>query len=189
MSEENILLQKAKHFAFEIIKNNGTDPWGLVNHLPEVEKWGRFLLDKHPEADKDVVLLSSWLHDAGHYPITEIDHAVKSEIITKEFLEKENFNTDKISKVLHCIRAHRCKDVLPETLEAKIIACADSASHLTDVYMYSNMLGESRAKLALEKLERDYRDIGEFPEVEAKLKNIYEAWKKIIVAFIDFKME
>ncbi|MFZ2777841.1 MAG: HD domain-containing protein [Candidatus Moraniibacteriota bacterium] len=189
MENNAILLQKTKELMLGIIAQNGSDPWCLTSHLPEAQKWARFLTMNHPEADSEVVVLSVWLHDSGHYPITPEDHAIKSEKIAKDFLEKEKFNPAKLALVLHCVRAHRCKDVQPESLEAKILACADSASHMTDSSMYPSMLRDKRAVLTLEKLERDYRDTKSFPEVQEKLKDFYEAWKKILTAYIKLDLE
>jgi hypothetical protein len=189
MENNAILLQKTKELMLGIIAQNGSDPWCLTSHLPEAQKWARFLTMNHPEADSEVVILSVWLHDSGHYPITPEDHAIKSEKIAKLFLEKEKFDPVKLAMVLHCIRAHRCKDVLPESLEAKIIACADSASHMTDPSMYPSMIAEGRSAAALEKLERDYRDTTAFLEVQEKLRDFYEAWKKILTAYINLDLE
>jgi hypothetical protein len=189
MENNSSLLQKTKELMLGIIAQNGSDPWCLTSHLPEAQKWARFLTKNHPEADSEVVLFSVWLHDSGHYPITPEDHAIKSEKIAKDFLEKEKFDPAKLALVLHCVRAHRCKDIMPRTLEAKILACADSASHMTDPSMYPSMIAEGRAVAALEKLERDYRDTESFPEAQKKLKDFYDAWKKILTAYVDLNLE
>ncbi len=152
-----------------------------------MEKWANFLLEKYPKADKEVTLLSVWLHDIGHYPIRKTDHAIRSEKVAKNFLMKEKVDEKKIKEILHCVRSHRCKDIQPESLEARILSCADSASHMTDTSLYSSMISQNRAWLAMEKLERDYRDIATFPEVKNKLKKIYLSWKNLIQAFLEFE--
>jgi HD superfamily phosphodiesterase len=188
-NNNTITLEKAKVLMKGTIDNYGSDPWGLISHIPEAEKWAKFLIANHPEADSEVILLSVWLHDSGHYPITDEDHAIKSEKIAKAFLEKEKFNPNKLAMILHCVRAHRCRDIQPESLEARILACADSASHMTDPLMYPSMLKDKKATLTLEKLERDYRDTKSFPEVQEKLKDFYEAWKKLLTAYINLDLE
>jgi hypothetical protein len=99
-------------------------------------------------------------------------------------LEKENFPKEKMEKVLHCVRAHRCRDVMPESLEAKIMACIDSASHMTDFSIYSSMAKndkESGEKFRVyAKMERDWRDVSTFPEIKKELEPLYDAWKKLI---------
>ena len=132
------IIEKAKIEFIKMVKDFGSDPYNLLSHIPEVEKWGNFMIKKYPEADGEVVLLSAWLHDIGHYPVpTDIDHAIRSEQQAKEFLENQNYDKEKMNKVLHCVRAHRCRDVMPETLEAKIMAFIDSASHMTDSMYFS----------------------------------------------------
>jgi len=86
---------------------------------------------------------------------------------------------------LHCIRAHRCKDIAPETIEAKIIAFADSASHLTQG-IYLDIVKEEKeggTYDAFEKLERDWRDLSFFPEIKDEMGELYESWKKLIKAY------
>lgn len=176
-------LDNAKKRFHKMIDDFGSDPYGLISHLHEMEKWGRFVLKKHPEANEEIVFLAIWLHDVGHYPIpTDIDHAIRGEKIAKEFLESENLEKEKIAKVLHCIRAHRCKDVIPQTIEAKIIACIDSASHMTD-HLYISMAKEGKFSDALNKLDRDYRDLSPFPEIKDKLTNTYNSWKELLKSF------
>jgi hypothetical protein len=187
------IITKAKEKFFQMVDDFGSDPYHLRPHVPEVEKWAKHLLKKVPEADEEVVLLSVWLHDLGHYPIpTKIDHAIRSEERAKEFLEAENYPKERMDKVLHCVRAHRCRDALPNSTEAKIIACADSASHMTEP-MYFAMAKDDKENnhefRAYAKMERDYRDLAAFPEIQNELKELYEAWKKLIKSYekIDLK--
>jgi len=179
----NEIIEKAKENFFQMIDDFGSDPYHLRSHVPEVEKWAKHLLKRFP-ADSEVVLLAVWMHDLGHYPIpTEIDHAIRSEEKAKEFLEKLNYPKDKMDKVLHCVRAHRCRDVMPKSVEAKIIACIDSASHMTDS-MYFDMAKDDkenkRAFRVYAKMERDFRDVGIFPEIQQELKDLIETWRKLI---------
>lgn len=178
------LIDKAKAKFFQMVAEFGLDPYHLLLHMPEVEKWAKYMLKKYPQADGEVVLLAVWLHDLGHYPLpTEVDHAVRSEQRAKEFLEKENYPKDKIDKVLHCIRSHRCRDVIPNSFEAKIVACADSASHMTES-MYFDMAKEDKQNncefRVYAKMERDYRDLASFPEIQNELRELYAAWEKLI---------
>ena len=96
------IIEKAKAKFFQMVDEFGSDPYQLLPHVPEVEKWAKYMLKKYPQADKEVVLLAVWLHDLGHYPIpTDIDHAIRSEQRAKELLEKEKYPKDKMNKVLH----------------------------------------------------------------------------------------
>lgn len=178
------IIDKAKTEFLRVVINFGSDPYNLLPHVPEAEKWARYMFKKYPQANQEVVLLAVWLHDIGHYPIpTDVDHAVRSEQQAKEFLIKQNYPTEKMKEVLHCVRAHRCSDVMPETIEAKIMSFIDSASHITDL-MYLKMAKDLKAKKEISKvyakIERDLRDLASFPEVQKDLTGLSHAWKKLI---------
>lgn len=178
------IIDKARELFKNRIKKVGYDPYGLVKHVEEVEKWANYLCDHHPQADRQAVMLGVWLHDLGHYPLpADIDHAIRSEQLAGKFFKKERCPDKKAKKALHCIRAHRCRDVLPETIEARIVACADSASHMTDS-MYMDMARDDKALnqafRAYGKMDRDYRDVATFPEVKKTLAPLYRAWKKTL---------
>lgn len=174
------LIQKAKNKFLAMIEKNGEDPWDLIVHIEEAEKWARKMLERYPEADEDVVLLTVWLHDIGHYPTIEEDHAVVSERVAKQFFEEEKADKGLVNKTLHCVRSHRNRDVKPDSLEAKLFAMIDSISHFT--YLpFMKMVREGRSKYAMEKLERDYRDIAAFPEVLEEIAPLYHSLKKMLI--------
>ena len=180
------IIEKAKEEFWKMLKDFGSDEFHLESHVLEVERWANHMLKKYPQADKEVVLLSVWLHDIGHYPHSEADHAIIGEQIARKFLKKQNYPEDKMNKVLHCIRAHRCKDVFPETFEAKMMAFIDSASHLT-TQVYLDMAKQDKERKesfrAFAKLERDMRDLSSFPEDKKILKELSEAWEKLLKVY------
>ena len=127
------IVEDSKKYFFNKISKYKEDPYGLLNYVPEVEKWSKYMLKKYKDANRDVVLASSSLHDIGHYPLQrKEDHAVIGEKISKSFLKNKKIREEKVGQILHCIRAHRCRDVMPNSIEAKIVAFSDSASHITD---------------------------------------------------------
>ena len=74
---------------------------------------------------------------------------------------------DEIKKVLHCVRSHRCDDVLLISIKAKIIAFADSAAHLTDDLYFDIARKDKERKKPFKvysKIERDLRDLSLFPK-------------------------
>jgi 23S rRNA maturation-related 3'-5' exoribonuclease YhaM len=178
------IIEKAKAKFLEMVDSFGSDPYYLLPHVPEAEKWAKFMLRKYPQANEEIVLLSVWLHDIGHYPLpTEIDHAVRGEERAREFLKQEKYDSKKMEEVLHCVRAHRSRDVMPKSLEAKIIAFVDSASHMTDpMYFYMSKQDKENNEefKAYAKMERDMRDLSAFPEVQNELIGLYDAWKNLI---------
>lgn len=174
------IIQKAKERFIGMIDDYGKDPFGLESHIASMEKWAERVIGKYKEADGEVLRLAVYLHDIGHYPIDEDnDHAVKGEKIAREFLIENNYPADKMDQVLHAVRAHRCRDVEPETLEARLIAFIDSASHMTDS-LYIGCARDSGKEFALAKIERDYRDLGLFPEMQVEMKGLCEAWKRLV---------
>ncbi len=176
-------IEKTKKFFYKTVHNFGSDPYGLLTHVPEMEKWVKFLAEKYTKADKNILMLSVWLHDIGHYPVTRGDHAIKSRRIAKRFLNDLKISEELINGVLHCVRSHRVKDVKPKSLEARIIAAADSASHITDS-MYFKMakqdLKEKTNFRAYAKIKRDARDIKAFPELHKKLDKLVKKWTELL---------
>lgn len=173
------MIEKAKEYFYETI-NVDADPWELRVHVPEAERWANIILSDYPEADQEVIMVAIWLHDIAHYESQgKADHAVVGEERTRQFLIKNNYDEDKIEAVCHCVRSHRNKDVEPQTLEAKLMCLIDSVSHFTCA-PYIAMVRDGRGDKALEKLERDYRDLGNFPKIKADLTPIYLSWKKLL---------
>ena len=176
------IIENARELFFKMIDDFGKDPRALRWHLTEVERRAKICL-QDMSADEEIVMLWVRLHDVGHYPIQEnVDHAVSGEKRAIEFLEAHGYDPEKIKRVAHCVRAHRCKDVLPETLEAKIIAFADSASHMTQNDLYIWMAKRSVDE-AIAKLERDYRDLAQFPNLKEKASPLYLAWKNLLQTY------
>ncbi len=162
----------------------------LSKHLQIMPKWTEKILTMYSEADPEIVGIAAWFHDIGYLDcenFSEDDHAVYSERRVIDFLVDRSYPQDNLEKIAHCIRAHRCRDIQPITLEAKIIAVADSASHLTD-YAYINLIQLESREYALQKLKRDYRDLGLLPEVKAELNQLYAAWLQLIACFPEWKI-
>jgi len=148
-------------------------------HVEKVEEIARKLTADFPDSDKEVVLLAVWLHDIGAFLGDREIHDINSEKEARRYLTALGFGASKVEQVAHCVRSHRCNDVLPTTIEAKILAVADSASHLY-AGPYINMKHKFGKESVLGKLERDYRDIGLIPAVKNELTPLYMAWKKLL---------
>jgi len=193
---DNIII-KAKSEFLKSMKKAKNDKFRLGFHVFEVERWAKYMLNRHKEADAEIVLLGVWLHDIGQYQgiskkVNEAeDHAISSEKAARIFLENNKYPKEKMIKVLHAVRAHRCKDVLPETIEAKIVACCDSASHFTDgVYIRLIMAFDKEKRdrnYVLGKIDRDFRDLAMFPEIQKKLEPVYHSWKILLENYLKIK--
>ncbi len=184
------IVNLSKKLFYDRLKKYPLAKGGYYFHVPEVERWARIILQKNPDIDAEVVLVAVWLHDIGSFPHTKQDHArdhaVAGMRIANVFLKKHHYDAQKTRMILHCIRAHRCRDVKPKTKEAKCVACSDSASHLTD-YVYLRMMIDARtindkqlAGYARDKLERDYDDLSFFPHIQKELTPLYLAWKRLL---------
>lgn len=179
------LINKTKQHFLASVKKAGSEYDYLNRHLPQVEKWAVKILQRKAGANKKVVMLAVWLHDIGQViGDKKNDHAINSEVEARRFLEKEEVEEKLINKIAHCVRAHRCKNIQPQTLEARIVAVADSASHMTDI-VYIDMASRGDIEDAKAKLERDFRDKGLFPEFKEESRPLYEAWKKLLEVFPD----
>ena len=186
-----ITLTDYKKAAFEIVKNSKKD-FGFFdfdNHIKQVEEWGKWMLKRHPQADKDVLLISIYWHDVGQFTGAHEDHAVNSAEAVKIYLKDKNLPEDKKTAIIHCVRAHR-RDVQQESLEAKLLAWSDSASHFTsDVYllMMNDDLKNNNSEddfRALGKIERDWRDLDLFPEEKEALADLYKSWHQLIKDYV-----
>lgn len=84
---------------------------------------------KREKADLDVIRAAALLHDIARALEDEgkiADHAAEGAKMARKILEEEGFPKEKISKVIHCIEAHRFrKGMKAKSLEAKILQDAD----------------------------------------------------------------
>ena len=167
------------HFSETVARGNAPYPF-VPRHVDEAERWALRILSDRAAADEDVVVLSVWLHEIG-LALGDVahDHAVTSEVETRPYLDSEGVPADRIEKMAHCVRAHRCNDVQPGSPEARVLAAADSAAHLTDIN-YIVMASEASSVAALEKLERDFRDLSLVTGLQEQLGPIYQAWKQLL---------
>jgi len=183
--ESRLVIATREHFIKRMAKGTPIHDW-FPHHVRQVEKWALKILDYYPNADKEVVLLSVWLHDVGHEnKVNLATHEVFSEIETRRFFKSLRVSREKTDKVAHCVRTHRCKeDALPKSDEAKILAAADSASHMTDTD-YIHILNDGNSKeYVLNKLARDIRDTQLLPQpLREQLIPLQSAWKELIKVF------
>jgi hypothetical protein len=138
------------------------DDWFYDVHLLGVEKFAKKLLKKLPKANKEIVLLSVWLHDIAQVRGIRGEHAKMGVAEAEKIMKQFGYSYPIINHVKEIILAHGCKELMPKTLEGKILASADAMSHYTnDFYLTIATTGERDLagfkKWALEKLDRDYK--------------------------------
>lgn len=121
------IIEKTKIFATDLLTNS-LDPKHLyhnLRHTERVVKSTKELLDVHAlsEEDKEVLLLTAWLHDIGYTKGTT-NHEDSSCLIGAEFLGKQGYDAKKIQKVSDYIKATK-RNHEPKNLQEKIIRDAD----------------------------------------------------------------
>lgn len=141
---------------------------GVYYHIKAVVNNAVLLADNFG-ADKEVVIISAWLHDIASitdYKLYEKHHIYGAEIA--EGILKE-FDYDKIELVKKCIINHRGSvNNTRLSTEEKCVADADAISHFDNVpsllylaYVKKNMGIEEGQNFVKNKLERSYNKLSE----------------------------
>lgn len=129
-TEKNDVVEKIRRFV-EFESKKPENWWGeefYSLHLVGVNKYSKLLAEKLG-ADMEVVELAAWLHDIGSIIYGRKDHHLTGARIAGEKLRELGYPEEKIIWVQQCILAHRgSENIVPETIEAKIIADADALS-------------------------------------------------------------
>jgi len=157
--------------------------WFYGTHLLAVEKCSQFLLQKFPQADKEVVMLGVWLHDLQRIRGINGDHQKIGAREAEKVMRKYGYDNNVIEKVKAIILTHSCSGKKPKTLEGKILATADAMSHYyNDFYLKVALTGErdirEYKKWALEKLNRDYNKKIFFVFAKKKIESRHNLYKK-----------
>lgn len=143
---------------------------GVYYHIEAVAKNGEILAEKFG-ADKEVVVIASWLHDIASitdYSLYEMHHIYGAEI-AEEILKGFDYDKDKLGLVKKCIRNHRGSFENEKlTLEEQCVADADAISHFDSVpsllylaYVKKKLDIEEGAEFVRNKLKRSYEKLSE----------------------------
>jgi hypothetical protein len=89
------------------------------------------------------------------------------------------YSSDIIKKVMDVILSHSCENLIPTTLEGKILANADAMAHYSNnFYLQIAVLGQRSLEelkiWALEKLARDYNKRMFFPFAKKEIKKKHD---------------
>jgi uncharacterized protein len=111
-------------------------------------------IGKKENADVEILKYASILHDVGRSRQDnsngKICHAEHGAILARKLLEKFDFSTEKIEKIVHCIETHRFRgSKTPKSTEAKILFDADKLDSIGAIGIGRAFLfaGEVGAKL------------------------------------------
>lgn len=117
-------------------------------HFVPMVKYATALANKL-KADKEIVIISAWLHDIGSIIYGRENHHITSSQIAEKLLKKLKYPQEKIERVKKCILNHRgsVKNKC-ESVEEKIISDADAMS------AFDNLSGIFKAAFVYEHLEQ-----------------------------------
>ncbi len=146
------ILEKTESFATDLLRYK-LDPKYLYHNLRHTQRVVNSAVEladasNLSEEDKEVVLISAWLHDVG-YTKGHTEHEKLSSEIAEEFLTRENYPNDKIQKVKSHIMA-TVMEHKPTDIYEKIIRDADASHFAQKSYLEtSELLREELALLGI----------------------------------------
>lgn len=163
--------------------------WGYRNHVLVVADGAEKLATAHG-ADVELAVAGALLHDIADTVMARSNpgHAAQSLAIAKELLRKTGFSEAHTAFIIdEVIKPHSCNDVIPTTLEGKVVATADGAAHfITDFYLVFcwRHYGpkddyEAYKAWVRQKLEKNIGKKLFFDEVRQEVTPRYEALKLI----------
>lgn len=124
-------------------------------HVETVVDKAEWLLEKYPEADREVVIAACYLHDVVH-PTSGYeadDHNIASASKAREILSDFDVGEGKMESIVECIKCHRSsRPPAPDSIEAKIVASSDNLAHFDNYEFLANFKSEEWAN---RKLKRD----------------------------------
>ncbi len=143
---------------------------GCYYHIEAVVKNSELLAEKYG-ADKEIVMIASWLHDIASitdYSLYE-EHHIHGAEMARDILEKFSYEEEKIKLVQKCIKNHRGSVPLKKcSIEELCVADADAISHFDSVpsllylaYAEREMDIAEGIKFVKGKLERSFCKLSE----------------------------
>ncbi|WP_291869764.1 Pycsar system effector family protein [Maribacter sp.] len=131
------IIVKTKQFVEDLLSNklDSNFLYHNLRHTQRVVKSTKELLDSVDlsATEKEVLTLSSWLHDTG-YTMGCDKHEENSCKIARKFLESVNYDDALISNVEACIMATK-RFTEPQNLQEKIIRDADASHFAQNSYL------------------------------------------------------
>ena len=132
------------------------------------------MIQKRVGGDKDVVEASAFLHDIGKAKLLGPKHEEISAKLAKEFLEKINFDKNKIQQIVESIEYENF-----ESIEARILRSADSMALIMDEegqrWYFENILKNNKERI-LKELKKSYSEI----EFDFAKKFVEKTYKKLV---------
>lgn len=171
-------------------KNPGRADWAdwiYDNHVLVVANYATELAQRYGE-NEDTARAAALLHDVADSVMKREDERSEQTSLdmATELLKKHGYSDEEIDRIVSDgIRYHGCHDGrVPQFMEGKILATADSMAHLkSDFYVFAikNFSDDLEVTKAwgLKKIDRDYYAKVLFDDVREELKPDYELLKNL----------
>jgi uncharacterized protein len=145
------IIQEVKNFVEQECKKPtskyGYEPFHC--HFTQVASYAGELA-KNLGGDKEIILISAWLHDIGSIMSGREDHHITGAEIAEKKLRELNYPSEKIKLVKKCILNHRgSQQSKRDSIEEKIVAEADAMSN------FDNIPGIFKAAFIYEKKSQE----------------------------------
>lgn len=137
-----------------LIENERQSVAHRMDHLERVARNARALLSFYPEADAEIVLLATLLHDVDQPFDDKAGHVSRSARLAERVLEEAGYPPERAARVLQVIREHSSEHVAhtpPTSIEARILFDADKldglgAHGILRVFLLSHQMGRPLAE-------------------------------------------
>ena len=152
----------------------------VIYHFRPVLKYA-MKLGEIRGADLEILEIAGWLHDIGSIIDGRENHHISGCEISERKLREFDYPEEKIRQVKHCIFSHRgSKNIKRESIEAQILADADTMSHFDNIgglfnaaFVFENMDELGAQKAIRQKLINSYNKLS--PEARDIIKPKFEA--------------
>jgi putative nucleotidyltransferase with HDIG domain len=163
--------------------------WGYPNHVLVVAELSEKIA-KTQGGNSEHIIAGALLHDIADAVMARKspEHEVESLKLAEKLLQENGFSVKDTDFVVNeIIKPHSCKELMPTTLEGKVMATADGAAHfLTDFYplfcwRHYGPKDDYQAfkDWMLVKIEKDFNKKMFFDDVKEEMRPRYEALKLI----------
>lgn len=181
--------QKIQALIQKVIANSSLEEfeyreWFVAYHLKIVEEIALSLVEKYPEADRDLTQVLAWVHDYSK-PFAKTKEEEKEMLIPmlSEAMQSLDFEPDFIERTTQSLKEIESKDekVLENAaIEVRIVSSADGASHFFGPFFSSYFRDDKNEPLSrtmdrvIKKAQRDWNRKIVLPEARELVKDRYE---------------
>jgi len=181
-------VKEIKEFVEEECKKPGSkygyEPFN--HHFEPTAKHAEKLANKLG-GDKEVILISAWLHDIGSIIHGRDNHHITGTEIAQKKLNELKYPEEKVEMVKKCISNHRGSNSFDtESIEEQILIEADTMSNFNNIsgifkaaFVYENLNQKEAGKAVKDKLENKYKQL-RFEESKKIVKPLYDATMKLL---------